>query len=75
MRHLNRLVVSEGRKISGVLGIRMTGAGFGGCTVAIIKKDSVDEFIETVGSAYEEKFGHKASFYVSNTGDGGKELA
>ena len=53
----------------------MTGAGFGGCTVAIIKKDSVDEFIETVGSAYEEKFGHKASFYVSNTGDGGKELA
>ena len=67
-------VVSEGRKISGVLGIRMTGAGFGGCTVAIIKKDSVDEFIETVGKAYEEKFGHKASFYVTDTGDGGKQI-
>ena len=67
-------VVSEGRKISGVLGIRMTGAGFGGCTVAIIKNDSVNEFIENVGNAYEDKFGHKASFYVTDTGDGGREL-
>ena len=67
-------VVDEGRKISGVLGIRMTGAGFGGCTVAIIKNDSVDEYIETVGKAYEDKFGHKASFYVTDTGDGGREL-
>lgn len=39
-----------------------------------IKKDSVDEFIETVVKAYEEKFGHKAPFYVTNTVDGGKEL-
>ncbi len=68
-------VVSEGRKISGVLGIRMTGAGFGGCTVAIIKSSCVDEFIETVGKAYEDKFGHKASFYVTDTGDGGREIS
>ena len=67
-------VVAEGRKIDGVFGIRMTGAGFGGCTVAIIKNSSVDNYIETVGTAYEEKFGHKASFYVTDTGDGGKEL-
>ena len=67
-------VVSEGRKIDGVLGIRMTGAGFGGCTVAIIKNTDVNEFIESVGKAYEDKFGHKASFYVSDTGDGGREI-
>ncbi len=67
-------VVSEGRKISGVLGIRMTGAGFGGCTVAIIKNTDVNEFIESVGKAYEDKFGHRASFYVSDTGDGGREI-
>lgn len=67
-------VVSEGRKIGGVLGIRMTGAGFGGCTVAIIKNDFVNEFIENVGNSYEDKFGHKASFYVTDTGDGGREL-
>ena len=67
-------VVSEGRKIGGVLGIRMTGAGFGGCTVAIVKNDSVNEFVENVGNAYEDEFGHKASFYVTDTGDGGREL-
>ena len=50
----------------------MKGADFGGCTVAIIKSDSVDEYIETVGKAYEDKFGHEASFYVTDTGDGGK---
>ena len=67
-------VVNEGRKIEGVLGIRMTGAGFGGCTVAIIQNHVVDAYIETVGTAYEEEFGRKASFYVTSTGDGGREL-
>ena len=67
-------VVKEGRKAGGVLGIRMTGAGFGGCTVAIIKNDCVDEYIEKVGAAYEQAFGHKASFYVSGAGDGAEEI-
>lgn len=67
-------VVEEGRKINGVLGIRMTGAGFGGCTVAIIKNDAVDKYTEAVSDAYEKKFGHKASFYVTATGDGGREV-
>lgn len=67
-------VAAEGRKIEGILGIRMTGAGFGGCTVAIIKNDAVDKYIESVGRSYEEKFGHKASFYVTGTGDGGREI-
>lgn len=52
----------------------MPGAGFGGCTVAIVKKTAVDEFIELIGKAYEDKFGHKASFYVTDAGDGGREL-
>jgi len=67
-------VVCMGRKIDGVLGIRMTGAGFGGCTVAIIKNCAVDKYIERIGVIFEERFGHKASFYVTSTGDGGREI-
>lgn len=67
-------VVMQGRKINGVLGIRMTGAGFGGCAVAVIKDETVDKYIETVGTAYEKEFGHKASFYVTEIGDGGMEI-
>ena len=67
-------VVQEGRKIDGVLGIRMTGAGFGGCTVAIIKDDVVGTYIETVGTAFKQEFGHDASFYVTGTGNGGREV-
>lgn len=67
-------VVAEGRKIQGVAGIRMTGGGFGGCCVAIIKDEAIDTFIETVGTAYKEKFGHEASFYVTEIGDGAKEI-
>ena len=67
-------VVEEGRKIDGVAGIRMTGAGFGGCCVAIIRDDAIDTYIETVGKANIEKFGHEASFYVTEIGDGAKEI-
>lgn len=67
-------MVEEARKISGVLGSRMTGAGFGGCTVSIVEADSVDEFIAEVGKNYEAKTGLKPDFYVTETGDGGKEI-
>ena len=59
----------------GVIGSRMTGAGFGGCTVSIVKTYCVDKFIENVGKAYLEKIGYAADFYVVEIGDGGRVLA
>lgn len=67
-------LVEEALKVSGVIGSRMTGAGFGGCTVSIVKEDAVNEFIEEVGRNYYERVGLEASFYVSEIGDGVKEI-
>ncbi len=67
-------LVEEARKIPGTVGSRMTGAGFGGCTVSIVKEEYVDEFIEKVGAVYKEKIGYPAEFYVSEIGDGGREI-
>lgn len=63
-------LVEEAWKIDGVIGSRMTGAGFGGCTVSIVKTDVIDTFIEQVGKAYKEKIGYAADFYVVEIGDG-----
>lgn len=67
-------LVEEARKIDGTIGSRMTGAGFGGCTVSLVRDDSINSFIETVGREYTAKVGLVASFYVSGAGDGGKEI-
>lgn len=67
-------LVEEARKIEGVVGSRMTGAGFGGSTVSIVCEDAVDEFIEKVGSGYTEKIGYSPTFYVCDIGEGGREL-
>lgn len=67
-------LVEEARKIPGVLGSRMTGAGFGGCTVTLIKEDAIESFKENVGKKYFEKTGLKADFYIASVGDGTKKI-
>ncbi len=64
------VLVEEAWKIDGVIGSRITGGGFGGCTVSIVKEEAVNAFIERVGAAYTEKTGKKADFYVVDIGDG-----
>lgn len=63
-------LVEEAWKVEGVIGSRMTGAGFGGCTVSIVKDASIDAFKEQVGKVYLEKIGYAADFYVVEIGDG-----
>lgn len=67
-------LVEEAWKVPGVIGSRMTGAGFGGCTVSIVKDEAIDGFIEKVGSAYRERIGYDADFYVVEIGDGPRAL-
>lgn len=63
-------LVEEAWKLEGVIGSRMTGAGFGGCTVSIVEDGAIDAFIEKVGAAYQEKIGYAADFYVVEIGAG-----
>ena len=64
------VLVELAQAIPGVLGSRITGGGFGGCTVSIVKNDVIDKFIEVVGNGYTEKLGRKAEFYVVEIGGG-----
>ncbi|MDD6235528.1 MAG: galactokinase [Lachnospiraceae bacterium] len=68
-KELDTLVASA-LKQDGVIGSRMTGAGFGGCTVSIVKNDNIDAFIENVGKEYKDTIGYAADFYVVEVGDG-----
>ena len=63
-------LVEESLKQDGVIGARMTGAGFGGCAVSIVKSDKVDDFIKNVGKEYKEKIGYEADFYTVEIGNG-----
>ena len=61
-------------KVPGVLGARMTGGGFGGCTVSLVDDDAVEQFRETLGDVYRNRFGYDCSFYVVSAGEGPREI-
>ncbi|WP_308638465.1 galactokinase [Paenibacillus silvisoli] len=68
-------MVAAARTVPGVLGSRMTGAGFGGCTVSLVHKDSVEQFKEEVGRIYTEATGLVPDFYVCTIGNGVEQLS
>lgn len=68
------VLVEEAWKVPGVIGSRITGGGFGGCTVSIVKDEAVEDFKEKVGAAYQERVGKQADFYVVEIGDGPAKL-
>ena len=68
-------LVEEAWKQPGVIGARMTGAGFGGCTVNLVKEENVEAFIKNVGATYEAKIGYAADFYVVDVGNGPCKLS
>jgi len=67
-------MVAAAREVPGVLGSRMTGAGFGGCTVSLVHADSVERFKDEVGRKYTEATGLTPDFYVCSIGNGVEKL-
>ncbi len=67
-------LVYEGRKLPGVIGTRMTGAGFGGCTVSIVRKSDSARFMTELAVVYEKKTGLIPEFYQPEIGDGAGKL-
>lgn len=68
-------LVSLAWESEGVIGARMTGAGFGGCTVNIVKEDCIDSFIEKVKKEYTDKIGYEPSFYIVNISGGARKIS
>ena len=67
-------LAEEGQSLEGVLGSRMTGAGFGGCTVTLVQEDKVDHYIEKVSALYTSKVNLEATFYIADVGEGARKL-
>lgn len=68
------ILTEEAWKLDGVIGSRMTGGGFGGCTVSLVREDMVEAFKTTVGNAYTKQTGLTADFYVVDIGNGASAL-
>ncbi len=68
-------LVAQAQAISSVIGSRITGGGFGGCTVSIVENDVVETFVSKIGASYLEAFGHEAEFYIVDIGDGARLLS
>jgi len=68
------ILVDLAWKVPGVTGSRITGGGFGGCTVSIVENSAVDEFIKAVGRGYQEKTGGEAEFYTGEIGGGARRI-
>lgn len=67
-------MAEEAWKVEGVIGSRMTGGGFGGCTVSLVRDEAIDTFIQEVGANYEKRIGIKPDFYIAEIGDGATKL-
>lgn len=67
-------MAEEAWKVEGVIGSRMTGGGFGGCTVSLVKEEAIPQFIKEVGAAYKEKTGLSPDFYIAEIGDGANKV-
>ena len=67
-------LVEEARKVTGVLGSRMTGAGFGGCTISLVRADNTEEFVDQVGENYKAQTGLQPDFYITTISDGAKKI-
>jgi galactokinase len=67
-------IVEFCKAYDGCIGARMTGAGFGGCAIALVKKDSYDDFASGIVNYYDEKIGYKPEVFASAIGDGVKRL-
>lgn len=68
------ILVNLAWETEGVIGSRITGGGFGGCTVSVVKNEAVDGFVTNIGAKYKEKVGHEAEFYVVDIGEGAHVL-
>ena len=69
------ILVDLAWKVEGVIGSRITGGGFGGCTVSIVKNEAVDTFTRTLETEYMKKVGHKPEFYIVDVGEGARKLS
>jgi len=68
------ILVELAWSVPGVIGSRITGGGFGGCTVSIVESKSVDKFLEVVGEGYKKKTRMEPEFYIVDIGDGARVL-